>query len=304
MILRIQCPACERQFKVGDELVGRMVECGACEHRFRLDQNAVIPEREKFYPGDFKRPGLSGASRTPIGEAGPVQFESIEYQNTATAADVSPLSPQRLVATSFGIVTIAFGIGIYLLGSRQNAWLQDVPMEKRLILATFIAISGAGLVLWGSRFRKLGIASAVGLAAALMVTAAMVPVRVTQRPGGTTVEAIETGEDDPRTSPIDFGTNGRLSSEEMMRRVGFGPIKRAVQAQTTADRDGRDRVAAIWVEGMRERFKFQVVRYLQRVLKTKERPSFYARRDGGLFVIEGVEMSLQEFPVMFESTEG
>jgi hypothetical protein len=80
----------------------------------------------------------------------------------------------------------------------------------------------------------------------------------------------------------------------MMRKVGFGPIKRAVLAQTTADRDGREKVAAIWVEGMRERFKFQIVRYLQRVLKTKERPSFYARRDGGLFVIEGIEGDLED----------
>ncbi|HAO94842.1 MAG TPA: biopolymer transporter ExbD, partial [Verrucomicrobiales bacterium] len=34
MSLRIQCPACQRQFTVDEELKGRTVECGSCEKQF------------------------------------------------------------------------------------------------------------------------------------------------------------------------------------------------------------------------------------------------------------------------------
>ena len=43
MTVRIQCPACQRQFQVSEELKGRTVECGGCEKRFVVDEDAILP---------------------------------------------------------------------------------------------------------------------------------------------------------------------------------------------------------------------------------------------------------------------
>ena len=97
MTLRIQCPACERQFKVGEELKGRTVECGACEHRFKLDETVMVARKDKFYPGEKQRPSLEGFGRAPVTGGGPVDFETAAYNQTQSVAEFVPALPKTIV---------------------------------------------------------------------------------------------------------------------------------------------------------------------------------------------------------------
>ena len=105
MTLRIQCPACERQFKVSDELKGRTVECGACEHRFKLDESVTVARRDKFYPGEKRSRSLEGFGRSPGSTAAPVEFETAAYNQTQSVADYVPMSPQQMVATGLVVAS-------------------------------------------------------------------------------------------------------------------------------------------------------------------------------------------------------
>ena len=112
MTLRIQCPACQRQFSVNEELEGRTVECGSCEKQFVVDEDAIVAERDRYYPGDIKKPGLKQYGNAPTpGESAPlVEFATATYSESATAADVIPPTPARMVACTIGfcIAFIAF----------------------------------------------------------------------------------------------------------------------------------------------------------------------------------------------------
>ena len=103
MTLRIQCPACQRQFTVDEELKSRTVECGSCEKQFVVDEDAIVSERDRYFPGDIKKPGLKhyGAGRSPVDPAPEVEFATATYSESATAADVIPPTPGR--TSDFGI---------------------------------------------------------------------------------------------------------------------------------------------------------------------------------------------------------
>jgi hypothetical protein len=272
--------------------MGRMVECGACENRFRLSQEFVVPTREKSYPGDLKRPGLRGAARVPLGEAGPVAFQSIQYESSATAADVIPLSPQRKVSIMVGVGIIVLGILIFVVGSEPEAMLQDIDQVKRFVIGVFVSVAGGGLIIWGTRQRKGGWLSALGAGVLVLVLAGSMPIRYTLEPDIVNAPV--------KPLPIDGGRSRveskakRPTAEEMETLIGYNPVKKAWINHTIADRDGRERVAALWIPGMEERFKFQIQKYLQRILETSERPSYLGRRGGGLFVVGGIDVDLEQ----------
>lgn len=293
MILRIQCPSCSRQFKVGEELMGRMVECGACGDRFRFEQDVVVPDRQKFYPGDIKRPGIRGAGRAPKVSPGPVGFQPIQYETSSTAADVIPLSPQRKFALLVGSSVFVGSILLFVLGSEPGGMLQDIDRQKRLVIAAFLSLVGIGLLGWGTRSRKVGWFSGIVLAVIVLTLSALVPIHYTLDPEivNSPIKPLPSYD---RESGAAMRREKRLSAEEIMELIGYAPVKKAMATFTTADRDGSERVVALWIPEMEERFKFQIQKYLQRTLKTKERPSYLGRRDGALFVVGGIENTFDE----------
>ena len=108
MSLRIQCPACQRQFTVDEELKGRTVECGSCEKQFIVDKDSIIRERDRYFPGDIKKPGLKNYGVAPSqSESKPrVDFATALYSEAASASDVIPPAPGRTIAGIAGIVIL------------------------------------------------------------------------------------------------------------------------------------------------------------------------------------------------------
>jgi predicted Zn finger-like uncharacterized protein len=301
MTLRIQCPACERQFKVGEELKGRTVECGACEHRFKLDEGVTVERRDKFYPGEKQRPGLDAFGRSQRPTPGPVAFETAAYNQTQSVADFVPMSPQKMFATGLGTAVLAMTAVLFILGTMPNGMLKDMEIAKRSILGGFMVLVGAALVLYGcSNRRKTGILVSVVGVVTTMALSLFMPVPRTIDPNDAPLAVLNDPgaglgtEEDPR-APIRPKT-----AEEIMQFVGYNPVQRAIASHTTSETDGKEFVTAIWVPVMEERYKFQILKYLHRKTASEERPSFYRRKEGGLFVIDGPRISMERVAGLVE----
>lgn len=300
MTLRIQCPACERQFKVSDDLRGRTVECGACEHQFKLDGSTEIQKKpEKIYPGEQHRKGLEAFGRTPSKSAEAVHFETAAYNQTASALDVVPLSSQEWFAAMVGGGVLIMTILIFLWGAQPEGILKDMEVARRVVLAVFMVVVGGGLVAYGCRHRKkAGFAVGVPLGAVAIALAFLMPVHRTSVP--IYEDGSPIAQRPPSDEPDELDVPQPRSAEEMLRLVGYGPVKRAIK--THFDNEGSkgnlsdyvcEYVSAIWVPVMEERYKFQIMSYLQRKTMSIARPSFYRRGDGGLFVVDGPRLAVE-----------
>lgn len=286
--LRIQCPSCRRQFKVDEELRGRTVECGACEKQFVIDADAVVPERsdDRYFPGDIQKPGLDHYARaTPSSPTSQgVQFATATYSGTASAADVTPASPQRMFAGSLGIgIQILFALAL-VFGTQENWIMYDVAPEKRLVLAGFVVLVGACLIFYATRLRRIeGLLAIVGLGATVICLAAFLGANDTD-------ENVEPPPPLPSMSPKDDGQGPkRLTEAEVRNAMGYRPVASAIESA------GIDRVVALWAPTMRQRFKFQIQSYLQRKCETPELPSFNERpNSAGIFIIENTPLTIAE----------
>jgi predicted Zn finger-like uncharacterized protein len=297
MNLRIKCPACERQFKVSEELKGRTVECGGCEHRFKLDEEVLVARRGKFYPGETRKSGLDGFGRSQKADDAPVQFETAAYNQTQSVADFIPISPQQMVAATLGVGILAMTIVLLVLGTQPNGVLRDMEVAKRAVLAMFMVGVGVALVLYGCHHRRrLGYLVAGVSAAAAMTLAMFMPVPRTIEPGDYVEEPNGTAPPDEDREAVPR----RKTAAEVVEMVGYGPMKRAIASRTTGDVEGLEFVTAVWVPVMEERLKFQIQKYLHRKTGTEERPSFYRREKGGLFVIDGAQIPLELVAGMVE----
>ena len=277
--------------------MGRMVECGGCEHRFQFAQEVIIRSREKTYVGDIRRPGIQGVAKVPKTNPAPVSFEAIQYEASASAADVNPLSPQRKVSLFVGASVIVLGVLIFVLGSEQGGLLQGIGKSKRLVIGGFLALVGAGFIVWGTRKKKAGwVFGGVG-GVVVMILAFVTPVYHTVDP------AIANAAIKPLATQIERTIERKqkvATAEEMMALIGYGPVEKAMATHTTADREGSERVIALWIPDMEERFKFQIQKYLERILELEERPSYLRRRSGSLFIVGGVELGLEEIMAVVE----
>ncbi len=291
MTLRIQCPACQRQFSVDEELKGRTVECGSCEKQFVVDKDALVPERERYYPGDIKKPGLKqyGNALAP-GESAPlVDFATATYNESATAADVIPPTPARTVAGVIGTLLLVTYLVILVFGSMRGGVFSDMDTGKRILLSGFVSMVGLSLVLCGG-LRQRRKASLVGVALALGVL--LLTVILPQ--GGLPVESPSAGRSAPLRRASVEAVPVRLSEDEARKAMAYSPIERAI------DSFGQESVWALWASQMRQHFRYQIQRYLQRKTGAAVRPAFYPRGEGGLIVIEGVSINMPELVEIVE----
>lgn len=294
MTVRIQCPACQRQFKVGEELKGRTVECGACEKQFEVTDKSIVPERARYFPGDNKKPGLDHYGRAPFsGEKGEspaqVQFATATYNESATAADVIPASPQRLVASALGALIQVIFVVILIFGAQENGSLSDMEHEKRIILGGFVAFVGTALLFYGGfHRRKQAILTAVVLAGLVICLAIFLPVpeKIVSNP------LVGSPGTSPLVEPVPVSE--KMTEAEAKEEMGYGPVEKAIKTFSY------ETVVALWAPTMKQRFRYQIQRYLQRKTGVGARPSFYTRGDGGLIILEGTELDIPQIEVLIQ----
>ena len=291
MSLRIQCPSCDRQFKVSEDLKGRTVECGACEHRFKLDDEVVVQKRDKFYPGEQAKKGLGryGSAPSAADASAPVKFQVADYNQTSDVANVTPMSPQEWFSTMMGGCILVSSILIGIWGAEPGGLLQDMEVLRRAVLAGFMVFVAVFLIAYGcGHRRKKGLMLGLPLATAAISLALFMPVHRT---------LPEDGNYDPekeKKEAVVDPTELRKSNDKVKELIRFATVERAIAAHKDDPGDPADYVSVIWVPVMEERYKFQILRYLQRKTASHDRPGFYPRGDGAIFVIDGPKITIAE----------
>ena len=151
MSLRIQCPACQRQFTVNEDLRGRTVECGSCEKQFIVDEESIVNERDRYFPGDIKKPGLAhyGVAPAPSESANQVDFATAMYSQTASAADVIPPAPGRTIAGVAGMGVLLLYLIVVVFGWMGQGFFGEMETPKRILLSGFVVAIGLLLIFSG-----------------------------------------------------------------------------------------------------------------------------------------------------------
>ena len=291
MSLRIQCPACQRQFTVDEELRGRTVECGSCEKQFVVDQDSVVRERDRYFPGDIRKPGLKhyGVAPGQSDSTPRVDFPTAMYSESASAADVIPPAPGRTIAGVAGMVILLIYLVVLVFGWMGQGFFGEMETGKRILLSGFVIVVGLLLVFSGGlRRQKQAIMGGVGVAVAVLGLSVFMPSGdpITRAPASLGLGAAE-------NVPSD-SVRVRMSAGEARLAMTYDPIQRAI------DTFGQESVWALWAPAMGQHFRYQIQRYLQRKTGSAARPAFYPREQGGLMVIEGVAIKMPELVSLVE----
>ena len=301
--LRIECPGCQQGFEVSEELEGRTVECGSCEHRFQVTTEVLTPQRERFYPDEsHKEIDLSRFGRVPAKEA-PVEFRTMEYDQKASQTFIGPIPPVLLFATIGGLLVLVGAALVLYFGSLPSSpILQDVERPQRLILAGFFGFVGFVLLTWGM-VRKRFLGAFLGLlgAGGLLALAHYLPVYRT----ATFLDGVATQTEDGDEAPEEVAPDSPffpgiteekpLTPQEVMKKTRWQAS--VFPLISTGD---EKQVAAIWVRSMAEFHKTQIRSYLMQELNLPIRPDFRELRDGGIFVLSGVPLDLDQVEFVVE----
>lgn len=293
MTLRIECPSCQQNFEVGEELKGRTVECGSCEQRFQVTDGVLAKGKERFYPDEVKKSAdLSRFGRAPVAD-NPMQFRTGKsgYDATAKTNMVGPPPLTRTLAAAAGFVVLLLGLSLFYFGAWQyGALLQDIGIQERLILAAFIGGLGFILLVWG-RIRGRGLATIFGLVAlgGILALAFLMPVYRTPD-GGALLTSGDDELDPTRPRPTSsFLVEEELSIEQVVKQTRW-----AVTVQPAMATGDETHVAGVWVRGMEEFQSLQLQSYLSESLSLPLRPDFRMLNDGGIFLLSGVPLDLEQ----------
>ena len=291
MSLRIQCPACQRQFTVNEDLRGRTVECGSCEKQFVVDEESIVNERDRYFPGDIKKPGLAhyGVAPAPSESANQVDFATAMYSQTASAADVIPPAPGRTIAGVAGMGVLLLYLIVVVFGWMGQGFFGEMETPKRILLSGFVVAIGLLLVFsGGARRQKQTILGGIAVAVAALGLSVFMPAGdpIVRTTASFRLAPVEKSGEDP--------ASGRMSEAEARIAMTYAPIERAIGVY------GLESVWALWAPKMGQHFRYQIQRYLQRKTGAPARPAFYAREQGGLLVIEGVSIKMPELISLVE----
>lgn len=303
MTLRIECPGCQQAFEVSEELEGRTVECGSCENRFQVTKDVMASQRERFYPDESRKEvDLSRFGRVPAASA-PVEFRTMEYDKKASQMFIGPPPPVRVFAAVGGFVVLVVVALVLYFGSLPSSQiLQDVEKSQRLTVAGFFGLVGLLLMGWGMiKNRVLGIFIGVLGAVGLLALANFLPVYRTATSLESAVTASLDDEEEATAmssdSPFFPGISAEeaLTPKEVMRKTRW----EAAVLPLVSNGD-ETQVAAIWVRSMAEFHKSQIRSYLSQELALPVRPDFRELRDGGLFVLSGIPLDLDQVEFVVE----
>jgi predicted Zn finger-like uncharacterized protein len=292
-LLLIRCPSCGQRFKVGDDLRGRTVECGGCEHRFRI-ADEVIVRGKKFYPGERKDPGLNRFARVPLAMSDPTSaMPGMRYAEAPDPVNFEPTPPQRIVAGISGVAGMVIMALLLMFGAHRGGILDGMTTGNRLVMAGFTGLLGLGLLVYANPRARLkallaGLLMSAGLVALpFFFTSGSVPLSALEREVG-----METGD-----SGAGAATDGEPEESDEMKalreRIGTDPLE--AEIERLAKEGSTKRSVGIWLRDLRERNRFTVRDYIQRMTGSEPPPHFFPR-DGGNFlvIVYGINQSLEE----------
>lgn len=284
--LPIRCPGCGQRFRVGPDLMGRMVECGTCEHRFRVGDDVIVRQK-KYYPGERRDRSLDRFSRVPMASSQPAGFQAAHYAPETSSRAIEPTTPMRLLCGLAAILVVVGAAGLLMLGGRPGGVLDGTDQTKRLALAVFAALVAAAFTVAANpsqRFRA--ILASVAVAAGLI----SLPFFFKQ---GTSVLGLPSGPRDevselikaagaPKdTPPVD-------AFEDLRKEIGCEPLEKEIlRYEKSSTNDGRTALG-VWLRDLPEYNKLLVRDYIIRAMEADPSSYMYPRPPDYLMVVSGV----------------
>ena len=283
--LTIRCPSCSQKFKVGAELMGRIVECGACEKRFTVNDEA-IQKATKFYPGERNQHALEGFARVDgpkIGvEAATPIPRGVEH---GYFSPISRVGPVRLALGWSGALLILAAMVILQL----QFLVADIPVATQAMIALAAGVIGLLLIVWAnprSRMRSLSIG---GIAAAILLSVPFVfrSKRTTTPPDPARATIVDTSPRKEASPPEEEGI------DQLKKRIGIQPLETEVRRLAQSGSDLR--AYGLWLRDMSESNRLFVRDYMLRTASASPSSVIYPRDNRDyLMVLTGLDKSIEE----------
>ncbi len=286
--LKIRCPKCGQRFKVSTGLREKMVECGACENRFRITDEVILRTR-KFYPGEHKGPGLERFSRAPVQQPSPVNFETVSYAQNVAPEEFEPPSFQRILAGFLGWSLMALTALGLVLSQGSSGPFGALSTDRRMVLAGFVAALASGFIIYANRKNRIKVVMGT-LAASLVLFGLtwLIPGHEDPEADASSPDRIAAADRKPANSTPTPPPEDRLA--KLKEEMRYGPVEQEIAVYG----GNAERVTAIWLRGMRERYKYSVESYLRRVTGTDHSSHMYPRGNTGfLYVMSGIDQDIE-----------
>ncbi len=291
-IMKINCPECDQEFNVSEDLLGSKVECGSCDHPFTLSPDHVSEPRERVYPSEGKSKDLGKFNKKPTSKASEVTFTPASYQSDVNPELVGPPRPRRILAMAAGISLMVLVIVAFLLMGGKEGPMRDVETNNRFVLCGFSALLGSALVIYGaSHNRLLGVLMALILSVILMFMPVLFPANpISSFISDVDIPVIEV-ESEPREEP-----QPKLeSTQDYLIRIGNGPVEEAMLANP------RETVVGVYLRNADYKMQAKIASYLYYSTDRVSREVTFPRGDTGraaLILLQEQVKSIEEIAAL------
>jgi hypothetical protein len=286
--IQIRCPSCSQKFKVGDELMGRMVECGACEHRFDVTED-VLTRSGKFYPGERNAATLSQFSRIPGPTLGMAASEPAlpgPHLEKGYYSPITRVSMGRIVVGWIGVLVILTLVVLLWVKTPGSLGAQSLP--NRLIAAA----TGGGVGLLMIAFANpRTLKKSVSIASVFAVVVLSMPFLFRMEVPEKAAPRLEESEEN--TAPPVDETLSEPTLDQLKEKIGIGPLE--VEVRRLKESGSNKRAFGVWLRDMNESNKLSVRDYVVRASGGSASSIIYPReaRDY-LMVLTGFEGTLED----------
>ncbi len=260
--------------------MGKTVECGSCDGRFKVDDEVLVKEKQKFYPGEkrgahlerFASAKASAVSAAP--EAVQVGFQQAHYQPDPHAELVGPPRPRRTVAAVLGGSLMVLILIVFLLAGGKEGPMRDMETQNRFILCGFTALLGCGLLFYGMvKNRMMGGLLCLLLGGGLMAMPVLFPGNPTSASDDYVPDLVAEKEAEDEAVAAD-------DEADYMDEIGYEPVAESLRVAPAHS------IVAIYLRNANKGVREKISDYLYEETGKLARGISYDRgdfRDSGLY---------------------
>jgi len=295
-MLRIQCPSCDSQFKVGEEFLGKYVECGSCEHQFTVAETHVVNMQKKNHYPVKKRQDLSGFTKSfehAGGESNPTNNHE-KHLSKLKQDDFMPAPLWKKAVNLLGWGLFVGGAILLALGSLKNGFLLDAGYDKRFIIAGFIALIASICFIISARYFKNAIPKILLSILVMGALAYFLPKYESPESSGP-LKSYPTDKAGAAIGEKDVIQGGQTSITKLKEVCRYQPVQKAIDKSKAGGDLEAESIVALWIMGDIAEHQYAIQDYFKNALNLGNRPSYYPRNGGALILVEQMKgYTLQE----------